>query len=85
MPILSVKQIKRFTSMCGASIPKDLLTKIEGVEDDLEAVRQIGTIHTLKQSEDLIANGVSGIHFYTLNRSTATRAIFQHLVEVVNK
>jgi len=83
MPILSVKQIKRFTSMCGASIPKDLLTKIEGVEDDIEAVRQIGTIHTLKQSEDLIANGVSGIHFYTLNRSTATRAIFQHLADIV--
>lgn len=81
MPILSVKQIKRFTSMCGASIPAGLLARIEGVEDDVEAVRQIGTIHTLNQAQDLINNGVSGIHFYTLNRSTATRAIFQHLVD----
>jgi len=79
MPILSVRQIKRFTSMCGATIPPDLLARIEAVEDDVEAVRQIGTIHTLKQSEDLIDHGVGGIHFYTLNRSTATRAIFQHL------
>jgi methylenetetrahydrofolate reductase (NADPH) len=79
MPILSVKQIKRFTSMCGARIPADLLAKIEGVEDDTEAVRQIGTIHSLRQCEDLIENDVAGVHFYTLNRSTATRAIFQHI------
>lgn len=79
MPILSVKQVKRFTQMCGASIPKTLLSQIEAVEDDNEAVRQVGCIHALRQCEDLIANGVSGLHFYTLNRSTATRAIHQHL------
>lgn len=79
MPILSVKQVKRFTKMCGASIPKALLSKIEAVEDDNEAVRQVGCIHALRQCEDLVANGVSGLHFYTMNRSTATRAIYQHL------
>ena len=83
MPILSVKQIKRFTQLCGARIPKDLLVKIEGVEDDPEAVRQVGTVHALKQCEDLIANGIAGLHFYTLNRSTATRAIVQHLKSLV--
>jgi len=83
MPILSVKQIKRFTQLCGASLPKSLLAKIEAVEDDAEAVRQVGTVHALKQCEDLIANGVAGLHFYTLNRSTATRAIMQHLRELV--
>ncbi len=79
MPILSVGQIKRMTQMCGARIPADLLAKIESVDDDPEAVRHIGAYHATRQCEDLIAAGVAGIHFYTLNRSTATRAIFQHI------
>lgn len=77
MPILSVKQVKRFTDMCGASIPPALLHKIEAVEDDAEAVRHIGMYHATQQCLDLVANDVAGIHFYTLNRSTATRAICQ--------
>ncbi len=77
MPILSVKQIKRFTKMCGATIPADLLRKIEAVEDDAEAVRQIGMYHATQQCLDLLAHDVVGIHFYTLNRSTVTRAIYQ--------
>jgi methylenetetrahydrofolate reductase (NADPH) len=79
MPILGVGQIKRMTQMCGARIPPALLGKIEAVEDDTEAVRQVGMYHATRQCEDLIAAGVAGIHFYTLNRSTATRAIFQHI------
>jgi methylenetetrahydrofolate reductase (NADPH) len=79
MPILNVKQIKRFTKMCGATIPSGLLAKIEGVEDDPEAVRQIGMYHAARQCEQLLAEGVAGLHFYTLNRSTATRAIFQEI------
>jgi methylenetetrahydrofolate reductase (NADPH) len=77
MPILNVKQVKRFTGMCGAAIPKHVLANIEAVEDDQEAVRQLGTYHATRQCEDLLANGVAGLHFYTLNRSTATRAICQ--------
>ena len=79
MPILSVGQIKRFTDMCGAAIPSDLLGKIEAVEDDPDAVRHLGVLHTTEQCLDLIENGVAGLHFYTLNRSTATRAIFQQI------
>jgi methylenetetrahydrofolate reductase (NADPH) len=79
MPILSVKQIKRFTKMCGASIPPGLLAKIEAVEDDAEAVRQVGMYHAARQCEQLLAEGVAGLHFYTLNRSTATRAVFQEI------
>ncbi len=77
MPILSVKQVKRFTQMCGATIPKTLLRKIEAVEDDAEAVRHIGMYHSTQQCLALLEQGVAGIHFYTLNRSTATRAIYQ--------
>ncbi len=79
MPILSVKQVRRFTQMCGASIPAELARKIEAVEDDAEAVRHVGTYHATQQCIQLIEQGVAGIHFYTLNRSTATRAIYQHI------
>lgn len=77
MPILSVKQIKKFTQMCGAKIPPDLLRKVEAVENDLEAVRHIGMYHATQQCLDLLTHQVAGIHFYTLNRSTATSAIYQ--------
>ncbi len=77
MPILSVNQVKRFTQMCGARIPGSLLRKIEAVEDDAEAVRHVGMYHSTQQCLDLLSQGVAGIHFYTLNRSTATRAIYQ--------
>lgn len=79
MPILSVKQVKRFTTMCGASLPKALRKKIEAVEDDTEAVRHIGTYHATQQCLALLEADVAGIHFYTLNRSAATRAIYQHI------
>ncbi len=79
MPVLSVGQTKRFTKMCGAKIPTDLLRRIEAVEDDAEAVRHIGMYHSTRQCLDLLRNGVAGIHFYTLNRSTATRAVFQFI------
>jgi methylenetetrahydrofolate reductase (NADPH) len=79
MPIRDVKQIKRFTTMIGASLPADLLNKIESVEDDGEAVAQVGMYHSARQCEDLLANNVAGLHLYTLNRSTATRAIFQEI------
>ncbi len=77
MPIISVKQVKRFTQLCGATIPKDLAKKIEAVEDDPEAVRHIGMYHSTQQCLALLEQGVAGIHFYTLNKSTATRAIYQ--------
>ena len=79
MPILSVRQVKRFTEMCGAMVPKDLLAKIEAVEDDTEAVRHIGMYHATQQCLALLEQDVAGIHFYTLNRSTATRAIYQFI------
>jgi methylenetetrahydrofolate reductase (NADPH) len=77
MPIVSVKQVKRFTQMCGAKIPAGLLRRIEAVEDDAEAVRHLGIYHSTQQCQHLLEQGVAGIHFYTLNRSTATRAIYQ--------
>lgn len=72
MPILNVNQIKRFISMCGAKIPHPLLTKLEGLESDPEAVYKAGIEHAVAQCQDLLANQIDGIHFYTLNKSKAT-------------
>jgi methylenetetrahydrofolate reductase (NADPH) len=72
MPILNVSQIKRFISMCGAKIPHPLLTRLESLEHDPDAVYAAGVDHATKQCQDLIANGVDGVHFYTLNKSKAT-------------
>ena len=79
MPILNRKQVQRFVQMCGASLPKELGGRIAAVEDDEEAVRHIGAFHATVQCLGLLERGVDGIHFYTLNRSTATRAIYQLL------
>jgi methylenetetrahydrofolate reductase (NADPH) len=83
MPIRNVKHIMRITEMCGASLPAALRRKIEAVEDDDEAVAQVGMAHAARQCEDLLAQAVCGLHFYTLNRSTATRAIFQEIRDLL--
>ena len=83
MPIRNVKHIIRIAEMCGASLPAGLRRKIEAVEDDPEAVAHVGTAHAARQCEGLLANGVCGLHFYTLNRSTATRAIFEEIRDLL--
>ena len=79
MPILNVAQIKRFVSMCGAKIPHPLLTKVESLEQDAEAVYAAGVEYAIRQCDDLLKNGVDGLHFYTLNKSKATVQICRAL------
>jgi methylenetetrahydrofolate reductase (NADPH) len=79
MPITDVKQIKTITGMCGASIPPSLLEALEWRASDPEAVLQLGVAYATLQSAELLARGAPGIHFYTLNRSPATRAILSAL------
>ena len=81
MPITNVSQIKRFTAMCGAHIPARLLARLESVQTDPESVRAMGVEHAVIQCKELLARRVPGIHFYTLNRSTATVEILQRLLE----
>jgi methylenetetrahydrofolate reductase (NADPH) len=79
MPITNVDQIRRFTSMCGATIPDELLRELGLRADQPEAVLDFGVAYATLQCADLLAKGAPGIHFYTLNRSTATRAILSAL------
>ncbi|HEY4828955.1 MAG TPA: methylenetetrahydrofolate reductase [NAD(P)H] [Solirubrobacteraceae bacterium] len=75
MPITDVGQIKRFTDMCGASIPAALLAQLEARAVFPGAVRELGVSYATLQCAELLARGAPGIHFYTLNRSPSTRAI----------
>ncbi len=79
MPITNVNQIKRFVSMCGAKIPQRLLTKLEAVENDPEAVHRTGVEYAANQCRDLLFNDCEGLHFYTLNKSKATVEICRTL------
>jgi methylenetetrahydrofolate reductase (NADPH) len=79
MPITNLSQIKRFTEMCGASIPEQLEEQLNGRADDPEAVAELGVAYATLQCSDLLARGAPGVHFYTLNRSPATRAILAAL------
>jgi len=77
MPITSLAQIKRFTAMCGATIPGDLLEALEATGGDPEKVTDIGVARAIAQSRGLLEGGAPGIHFYTLNRSNATRRVIE--------
>jgi methylenetetrahydrofolate reductase (NADPH) len=75
MPITDLSQIKTITGMCGASIPPALLEALEWRGSDPDAVLQLGVAYATLQCAELLARGAPGIHFYTLNRSPASRAI----------
>jgi len=75
MPITRVGQIERMAAMCGSSISEQLRRELEVRGDDTEAVLDFGVAYATLQCSELLAAGAPGIHFYTLNRSPATRAI----------
>jgi methylenetetrahydrofolate reductase (NADPH) len=71
MPITNLSQVKRFTAMCGARIPSELLARLEAAGSDAAKVQAIGVEHATRQCRELLEGGAPGIHFYTLNRSPA--------------
>ena len=68
MPAMSKGQIQRIAEMCGASIPAELMTKLDKAGDDQEAQQQAGLLWCTEQILDLLRNGVPGIHLYILNQ-----------------
>jgi len=79
MPITNFRQVERFTKMCGAAIPEPLLSELRAQQDDHHAVLSLGVAHATAQCLELLHRGAPGIHFYTLNKSPATRIILMAL------
>ncbi|WP_426731656.1 methylenetetrahydrofolate reductase [NAD(P)H] [Myxococcus faecalis] len=79
MPITNYEQVQRFTRMCGTTVPMRLGLQLERVKDQPEALVQLGVAHATVQCMELLSRGVPGIHFYTLNKSPATRMIVSAL------
>ena len=79
LPILSSHQIKRFVGLCGAKLPARLLSRLDELGDDTEAVTEYGIEYATRQCEELIREGVSGLHFYTLNKTHSTIEIVRNL------
>lgn len=79
MPVTNVRQIERFAVLSGAAFPADLAARLRAVEDDVSAVREIGVEVATALGDRLLAEGAPGLHFITLNRSTATREVWSRL------
>jgi methylenetetrahydrofolate reductase (NADPH) len=79
MPVTNVRQIERFAQLSGAAVPTELAARLHAVEDDADAVRRIGVEVATELCAALLDAGAPGLHFYTLNRSTATREIHANL------
>ncbi len=79
MPVTNVGQVQRFTKMCGASLPETLLERLRPVRDDPGAVMATGIEFAITQCRELLERGAPGIHFYTLNKSHATRSVLAAL------
>ena len=79
LPILSTKQVKRFTALCGATLPAALVADLDRLGDDDEAVTEFGIDLASRQCDALLAGGAPGLHLYGLNRSRSALAILRNL------
>jgi methylenetetrahydrofolate reductase (NADPH) len=83
MPVTSAAQIRRMVSMCGSRIPPRLAKILDKWGDDREALREAGIIYASEQISDLVADGVDGVHLYTMNHAGTTRRIWQNTQTVL--
>ncbi len=79
MPVTNVRQIERMALLSGAAMPERVVSRLHAVGDDPAAVRAVGVEIATELSEELLRGGAPGLHFYTLNRSTATLEVFARL------
>ena len=79
MPVTNVAQIERFAALSGAAFPPELAARFALVKDDPSAVQQLGVEVAVDLATELLDMGAPGLHFYTLNRSTSTREVYEAL------
>jgi methylenetetrahydrofolate reductase (NADPH) len=79
LPILSAKQTRKFTELCGARLPDAFLARLDKLGDDDAAVIDFGIEYTTRQCEALLAHGVPGLHFYCLNKVHSTERVIRNL------
>jgi methylenetetrahydrofolate reductase (NADPH) len=79
LPVTNAKQLSRMAELTGTPLPKKLIESLARVEDSPEDIRKVGVDIATEMCEKLIAAGAPGIHFYTMNTSTATREVFERI------
>jgi methylenetetrahydrofolate reductase (NADPH) len=79
MPITNVRQVTRFAELSGAALPGSVTERIHEVADNDDQVRRVGIKIGTELSEELLSRGAPGLHFFTQNRSRATREIYASL------
>ena len=79
LPITSYSQIERISTLSGCKLPDELSQKLAENKDDSEAIKQIGIEFAVKQANELLKSGVSGIHFYPLNKAFAVKTVLENI------
>ncbi|MDQ4069480.1 MAG: methylenetetrahydrofolate reductase [Actinomycetota bacterium] len=79
MPITSLSSVQRMAQLSGCEVPPEVVAQVDAVADNPDDVRRVGVELATELCRDLLDNGAPGLHFYTLNRSTATREIYANL------
>jgi methylenetetrahydrofolate reductase (NADPH) len=79
MPITNLSSVQRMAQLSGAAVPPEVVARVEAVADDPDEVRRVGVAMATELCQELLSSGAPGLHFYTLNRSTATREIYANL------
>jgi methylenetetrahydrofolate reductase (NADPH) len=82
MPITNLRQVTRFAELSGAALPRSVTDRINAVADDDDQVRRVGIMIGTELAEELLSRGAPGLHFFTQNRSRATREIYANLHQV---
>lgn len=83
MPVINKKQIERMATLCGATVPKKFAAMMERYEDNPIAMRDAGIAYAVDQIVDLIAQGVQGIHLYTMNNPYIARKIYEAVCNLI--
>lgn len=79
LPITNYKQVDRMVELCGVNVPAKLKERLEKYKNDHNAIMEIGINHTSKQVEQLVKNGVAGLHFYILNKANPTSQVIENI------